>query len=88
MKRLIVALIVAMALSTATVVPAFAHVHGITPLLQCSVDNINSGGLAVNLNDTPAAASNGGPIKGLIPRDVRNAPLTGGDGGFGKSNCP
>ena len=88
MKKLILALIVTVSLSAATVVPVFAHVHGITPLLQCTVDNINSGGNALNLNDSPALAKNGGPITRLIPRDVGNAPLTFGDGGFGKSNCP
>lgn len=67
---------------------AWAHVHGITPLLGCSVDNPNSG--ANGTNDTPAAAANGGPIQGIIPRDVGNAPLSFGDGGFGATagHCP
>ena len=30
----------------------------------------------------------GGPIQGLIPRDVGNAPLTVGDGGFDTPACP
>ena len=67
---------------------ASAHVHGITPLRDCTVDNANSGALAVN--DTPASTTNGGPITGLIPRDVGSAPLTSGDGGFGATDghCP
>jgi hypothetical protein len=53
-----------------------AHVHGITPLItlanQCGV---------TSLAQTGANAAQGDPITGLIPRDVGNAPLTGGDGG-------
>jgi hypothetical protein len=66
---------------------ASAHVHGITPLLQCSVVPANAGG---NQTDsTPAGAANGGPITGLIPRDVGNAPLDVGDGGFtAPVQCP
>ena len=61
---------------------AEAHVHGVTPLLQlaCVVDNTNTG--ANQTNNTPASAANEGPVTGLIPRDVGNAPLTVGDGGF------
>lgn len=58
---------------------ASAHVHGITPLLVCgntAVDGAN------RTDSTPAAAANGGPIIGLIPRDVGSAPITVGDGGF------
>lgn len=58
---------------------SFAHVHGITPLSQCTVDNPNSGGLGTD--GTPADDANGGPIVGLIPRDTGNAPLAPGDGG-------
>ena len=71
---------------------ASAHVHGITPLLglSCNVDLGTAGANATN--GTPADDANGGPIKGLIPRDTGNAPLTGGPGtgGFGKTtaNCP
>jgi hypothetical protein len=66
---------------------ASAHVHGITPLLQCSVVPDNAG--ANQTDGTPASASNGGPIQGLIPRDVGNAPLTIGDGGFtAPVQCP
>ena len=75
-----------------TMVPAAsAHVHGITPLfdLGCKVDNTITG--ANQTNNTPAAAANGGPISGLIPSTVGNAPLAGGDGGrlaVGESVCP
>ena len=65
MKKLIVAMLFVVALSLATVAPAFAHVHGITPLLSCTVDNANSGGLGAN--GTQADSANGGPIAGLIP---------------------
>lgn len=58
---------------------ASAHVHGITPLLECGNTAIDG---ANRTDSTPAAAANGGPITGLIPRDVGNAPLTVGDGGF------
>jgi hypothetical protein len=66
---------------------ASAHVHGITPLLQCSVVSDNAG--ANQTDVTPAAAANGGPITGLIPRDVGNSPLDVGDGGFtAPVQCP
>ena len=87
MKRLLVAL----ALAAGLVVPATgsAHVHGITPLLglSCDVDNTVTG--ANQTDSTPAGAANGGPISGLIPSSVGNAPLTVGDGGFGATtaNC-
>ena len=67
--------------------PASAHVHGITPLLQCSVVPANAG--ANQTDSTPAGAANGGPITGLIPRDVGNSPLDVGDGGFtAPVQCP
>lgn len=66
---------------------ASAHVHGITPLLQCSVDASNSG--ANTTDTTPASAANGGPISGLIPSTVGDAPLVIGDGGFDAPvGCP
>ena len=64
--------------------PAPAHVHGITPL-RC-LGSANDG--ADQTDQTPASAANGGPISGLIPRDVGNAPLTVGDGGFDTPACP
>jgi hypothetical protein len=87
MKRLLVAL----ALAAGLVLPATssAHVHGITPLLglSCHVDNTVTG--ANQTDSTPAGAENGGPISGLIPSTVGNAPLMSGDGGFGATtaNC-
>jgi hypothetical protein len=87
MKRLLVAL----ALAAGLVFPATgsAHVHGITPLLglSCDVDNTVTG--ANQTDSTPAGAANGGPISGLIPSTVGNAPLAVGDGGFGATtaNC-
>jgi len=59
---------------------ASAHVHGITPLLRCGGDLSVTG--ANRTDQTPASSLNGGPIHGLIPRDVGNATLTVGDGGF------
>lgn len=84
MRRIVASLALAGMLSAASVGLASAHVHGITPLLCVGVtlDGAN------RTNTTPAAAANGGPITGLIPRDVGNAPLTGGDGGFDTPACP
>jgi hypothetical protein len=79
-KRLLLVAAVATGLATVPAVGASAHVHGITPLLVCgntAVDGANT------TDSTPAAAANGGPIMGLIPRDVGSSPLTVGDGGFG-----
>ena len=80
MKRMLLApLVVLMLTLTLLAAPASAHVHGVTPLTSCSVDNANSG--ALGTDGTPADDANGGPITGLIPRDTGSAPLTGGDGG-------
>ncbi|MGH2698635.1 MAG: hypothetical protein ACRDJL_05465 [Actinomycetota bacterium] len=66
---------------------ASAHVHGVTPLLKCSVVPATAG--ANQTDGTPASAANGGPITGLIPRDVGKAPLDIGDGGFDAPvRCP
>lgn len=76
------ALLLCLLVGSVAVVPAAAasaHVHGITPLLQCSVDPNNAG--ANQTDVTPASATSDGPITGLIPRDVGSAPLTIGDGG-------
>ena len=84
-------LLVALALAAGLVFPATgsAHVHRITPLLglSCHVDNTVTG--ANQADSTPAALANGGPISGLIPSTVGNAPLAPGDGGFGATtaNC-
>jgi hypothetical protein len=88
MRRATFVLAACLLLLLALAQPALAHVHGVTPLLQCSVDNSNSGAIATD--GTPADAANGGPITGLIPRDVGEAPLTLGDGGFGATDghCP
>lgn len=64
---------------------ASAHVHGITPLLVCGNTAVNG---ANRTDSTPAAIANGGPITGLIPRDVGNAPLTLFDGGFDAAAVP
>jgi hypothetical protein len=76
--------LVALAVAGGIALLAAAHVHGITPL-RC-VGTANDG--ANQTDTTPASAANGGPISGLIPRDVGNAPLTVGDGGFDTPACP
>jgi hypothetical protein len=88
MKKAILASAAAVALSIGAAAPAAAHVHGITPLLGCTVDNSNSGAIATD--DTTASAANGGPISGLIPATVGESPLGFGDGGFGAASghCP
>ena len=66
-----------------------AHVHAVTPLNDCSVDNPeHSGGRAIL--DTPADSANGGPIvPGPIPLNTGNAPF-GPDGGGNHADphCP
>lgn len=62
-----------------------AHVHGITPLRCVGTEDDGANQTDV----TPASASNGGPIFGLIPSSVGNAPLVAGqDGGFDTPACP
>jgi hypothetical protein len=84
MRRFLLSLTIAGALSLTMVGSALGHVHGITPLRCVGVadDGANA------TDNTPAAIANGGPIGGLIPRDVGNAPLTVGDGGFDTPACP
>ncbi len=67
-----------------------AHVHAVTPLNDCSVDNLeHSGGRAIL--DTPAAVENGGLIQnGPIPLNTGNAafdPASGG-GNHADPRCP
>jgi uncharacterized membrane protein len=83
-RAVMVALALAGGLALLPASPATAHVHGITPL-RC-VGTADDG--ANQTDATPASATNGGPISGLIPRDVGNAPLTVGDGGFDTPACP
>jgi hypothetical protein len=70
--------------------PAFAHVHAVTPLNVCSVDNAEHSGGRIIL-DTPAAVENGGPIQvGPIPLNTGNAafdPVTGA-GNHADPQCP
>ncbi|MCI0345510.1 MAG: hypothetical protein L0221_08705, partial [Chloroflexi bacterium] len=84
MRRLIISTLLALALAMASVGSAFAHVHGLTPLrcVGVALDGANQ------VNNTPAFSANGGPIGGLIPRDVGNAPLTVGDAAFDTPACP
>jgi hypothetical protein len=86
MRKNSVLVLLAVTCGTALAAPgaATAHVHGLTPL-RC----VGTAADGANRTDTtPAAAANGGPISGLIPRDVGNAPLTIGDGGFDTPACP
>jgi hypothetical protein len=84
MRRLMLSLSLGLMLALATVGSAFGHVHGITPLRCVGVADDG----ANQTDSTPASTANGGPVGGLIPRDVGNAPLTGGDGGFDTPACP
>ena len=84
MRRIAIAIATATLLSVAAIGTASAHVHGITPLRCVGVEDDG----ANRVDDTPAGAANGGPISGLIPRTVGNAPLVGGDGGFDTPACP
>jgi hypothetical protein len=87
MRKLMVSVPVALVLGLVPAGSAGAHVHGITPLLQCSVVPANAG--ANQTDQTPASATNGGPISGLIPQNVGSSPLTIGDGGFDAPvQCP
>ena len=83
-RAVIAAFVVAGGTALLSAGPAAAHVHGITPL-RC-VGTANDGANQTDM--TPASAANGGPIFGLIPRDVGNAPLTVGDAGFDTPACP
>jgi hypothetical protein len=83
-RKLLAAAAVACGIASLTAGPAAAHVHGITPLNCVGVEDDG----ANRTDDTPAAFANGGPIRGLIPRDVGKAPLTIGDGGFNTPACP
>jgi hypothetical protein len=84
MRRLFLSLALALTLALTMVGTAMGHVHGLTPLRCVGVADDG----ADRTDTTPAAAANGGPISGLIPRDVGNAPLTVGDGGFDTPACP
>jgi hypothetical protein len=84
MKRIMASVVVAASLTLLSFASALGHVHGITPL-RC-VAPANAG--ANQTDVTQAALANGGPITGLIPRDVGNAPLTVGDGGRSTPACP
>lgn len=90
-RALYVAAILAL-LMLAIVPAASAHVHGITPLRDLECKGVEFAVTGANqTNNTPAAADNGGPISGLIPATVGNAPLGGGDGGrsaVGDTVCP
>ena len=77
LRRMFVVAGVAAAVAAGGAAPAGAHVHGITPLLTLA----NECGVTT-LSNTGANRAQGDPITGLIPRDVGNAPLTVGDGGF------
>jgi len=84
MRRLMASLLLALTLALTMVGSAFAHVHGITPLRCVGVANDG----ANQVDNTPASTANGGSVGGLIPRDVGNAPLTVGSGGFDTPACP
>jgi hypothetical protein len=84
MRRVVLSLTLALTLGLTMVGSALGHVHGITPLRCVGVADDG----ANRTDTTPASTVNGGPVGGLIPRDVGNAPLTVGDGGFDTPACP
>lgn len=72
--------VLALTVTLMTLTPAagaIAHVHGITPLLTLA----NDCGVTSVVN-TGANRAQSDVITGLIPRDVGNAGLDVGDGGF------
>ena len=79
------------ALMTRAYVPiASAHVHAVTPLNECSVDNAEHSGGRI-IPQTPAVAENGGPIQpGPIPLNTGNAAFDSesGGGNHGDPRCP
>lgn len=80
MRRLLVSLTVALALSLASLGVAFGHVHGITPLPCLETDNANSGASAAQGVAIPEA--------GLIPNVVGRAGLPTGTGNLGRGAAP
>jgi hypothetical protein len=84
MRRLLLSLALAGTLALTMVGTALGHVHGLTPLRCVGVADDG----ANRVDRTPAGRTNGGPVGGLIPRDVGKAPLTVGDGGFDTPACP
>lgn len=79
-KKIAIALLMGIVAASTLGGVASAHVHGITPLrdlVRCGVASPNSGALV--------ADDHSDVIRGLIPRDVGNAPLAPGDGGFGET---
>lgn len=85
-RRLILIAVITVVAVLGPALSASAHVHGITPLIKLATACGVTPGIpqtgANRTDDTPAAVANGGPITGLIPRDVGQAPLGFGDGGF------
>jgi hypothetical protein len=71
-RRIIIPILVALALSLASVGATLGHVHGITPLSCLDTDNAATSG---------GNAAQGAPISGLIPRDVGAAPISPPAGG-------
>jgi len=87
MRRLILLLAV-VGLVLVLAVPVVAQVHVVTPLLNCTADNANSGGQATL--DTPAHSNIGGPLAAPIPINTGNGALEPFEGGFGAADghCP
>jgi hypothetical protein len=81
MRKLLIAPAVAALMTVGFAAPASAHVHGITPLHCLTTASPNAGAVR--------AFEVSGAFDGvqLIPRDLGNAPLTVGDGGFDAPAC-
>ena len=87
MKRL--ALLLAVLLGLAFPAGTAAHVHGVTPLSECDVDNANSGGLRADDEDNPIAGliptTVGAGENGMIPFQPANATVDEATAG---AQCP
>jgi len=97
MGKRVLRAVVLLAFLSAAFVPAYleaqsvsAHVHAVTPLNDCSVDNAEHSGGRI-ITQVPAGSENGGPIQpGPIPVKTGNAafdPETGA-GNHADPNCP
>jgi hypothetical protein len=86
MRRFTISLLAGLMLTLASLGSALGHVHGITPLGCVTTANPLAGGNGTN--GTRADDDLGGPIFGVIPISLGNAPLVSGvDGGRHSALC-
>lgn len=86
MRRFTISLLTGLLLVLASVGSALGHVHGITPL-NCPGVNNNANAGANGTNGTPADDANEGPITGVIPIAVGNAPFSSNVGDAGQHSA-